>query len=285
MRSAEANNGDIYTDEPARRHRRPQRERCSLRPAGHGRSSRWRRHRACDSVARSISTTAKPSATQALDVLKQLGIEHARVAIDDDGALPFVISARIEAAARRAGLAAGQHALPEPDRAARRLLRKIACAVRASIFPAASQNTLSMPRCTGQTRSSSISKIPCTPPKRTRRASSCVTRCARLTSAPASAWCASTNCRSGFADLDEIIPEAPDLILVPKVETAAQIDEGRSPYPRSSNRGTRVQSPSGSCRFSNPRWASRMHSPLPRPATASAPSPSVSKITPPISAS
>jgi citrate lyase subunit beta/citryl-CoA lyase len=37
-----------------------------------------------------------------LDVLKTLGVAHARVAVEDAGALPFVIAARIEAAVRRA---------------------------------------------------------------------------------------------------------------------------------------------------------------------------------------
>ena len=36
------------------------------------------------------------------DTLKALGVEHCRIAIEDSGALPFVIMARIEAAARRA---------------------------------------------------------------------------------------------------------------------------------------------------------------------------------------
>src|SRR6202795_5238601 len=46
-------------------------------------------------------------------VLEELGVKHARVAIHDEGALPFVIAARIEAAARRAGLALGKRSLPE----------------------------------------------------------------------------------------------------------------------------------------------------------------------------
>jgi citrate lyase subunit beta/citryl-CoA lyase len=54
-------------------------------------------------------------------LLDELGVRHARVSIHDEGALPFVISARIEAAVRRAGLALGkrslpaQHPLPEPS--------------------------------------------------------------------------------------------------------------------------------------------------------------------------
>ena len=41
---------------------------------------------------------------QAEEVLEALGIRHAKLQIHDEGALPFVIGARIEAAVRRAGL-------------------------------------------------------------------------------------------------------------------------------------------------------------------------------------
>jgi citrate lyase subunit beta/citryl-CoA lyase len=50
---------------------------------------------------------------QTREVLADLGVKHARVAIHDEGALPFVIAARIEAAARRAGIALGKRSLPE----------------------------------------------------------------------------------------------------------------------------------------------------------------------------
>src|ERR1700687_4083044 len=50
---------------------------------------------------------------QAEEVLDALGMRHAQVAIRDEGALPFVIAARIEAAARRAGLGEGTRVLPE----------------------------------------------------------------------------------------------------------------------------------------------------------------------------
>ena len=58
---------------------------------------------------------------QTYDVLRALGIEHAFIDLVDEGALPFVIAARIEAAVRRAGLrtgqvrAAGSVALPAPS--------------------------------------------------------------------------------------------------------------------------------------------------------------------------
>lgn len=49
---------------------------------------------------------------QARGVLDELGVKHARVSIHDEGALPFVIAARIEAAVRRAGMALGKRSLP-----------------------------------------------------------------------------------------------------------------------------------------------------------------------------
>jgi len=49
---------------------------------------------------------------QARAVLDELGVKHARVSIHDEGALPFVIAARIETAVRRAGLALGKRSLP-----------------------------------------------------------------------------------------------------------------------------------------------------------------------------
>ncbi len=47
-------------------------------------------------------------------VLQALGVRHAAVTVEDYGALDFVLAARIEAAAKRAGLAEGREYLPEP---------------------------------------------------------------------------------------------------------------------------------------------------------------------------
>src|SRR6266404_816641 len=49
---------------------------------------------------------------QTREVLSELGAKHARLAIHDEGALPFVIAARIEAAARRVGILLGKRSLP-----------------------------------------------------------------------------------------------------------------------------------------------------------------------------
>jgi len=50
---------------------------------------------------------------QTREVLEKLGVEHGQVAIHDEGALPFVISARIETAVKRAGLGSAKKVLPE----------------------------------------------------------------------------------------------------------------------------------------------------------------------------
>jgi len=47
-----------------------------------------------------------------LDTLNSLGVEQARVTIEDTGALPFVIMARLEAAVRRSSLIAHRSSLP-----------------------------------------------------------------------------------------------------------------------------------------------------------------------------
>jgi citrate lyase subunit beta/citryl-CoA lyase len=45
--------------------------------------------------------------------MKALGVQHAKVEIEDAGALPFVVTARVEAAVRRLGLDVGEGFLPE----------------------------------------------------------------------------------------------------------------------------------------------------------------------------
>jgi len=65
---------------------------------------------------------------QAEEVLEALGVRHAQVQIHDEGALPFVIAARIEAAVWRAGLGEGTRVLPDrirlPESSGRDRLRR-----------------------------------------------------------------------------------------------------------------------------------------------------------------
>ncbi|MGC8762440.1 MAG: aldolase/citrate lyase family protein [Acidobacteriota bacterium] len=49
-----------------------------------------------------------------LRTLEALGFRHGEVSVEDQGALDFVLMARVEAAVKRAGLGEGREALPEP---------------------------------------------------------------------------------------------------------------------------------------------------------------------------
>ena len=50
---------------------------------------------------------------QVADGCRALGLEHARVEVDDQGAVPFVLAARLECAARRADPGLAGALLPE----------------------------------------------------------------------------------------------------------------------------------------------------------------------------
>jgi citrate lyase subunit beta/citryl-CoA lyase len=161
---------------------------------------------------------------QARQVLAGLGVRDAQVTIHDEGALPFVIAGRIEAAVRRAGLGQGRRALPEqaPLRApsARDRLRRsrlylpgsepkyfinaglhapdaVILDLEDSVHPAEkdaarilARNALRAVDFAGAERTVRINQLPL-----------------------------------GLDDLEEIIPEQPDMILIPKTERAEQVVE------------------------------------------------------------
>jgi len=157
-------------------------------------------------------------------VLENLQVKHARVAIHDEGALPFVISARLETAAKRAGLANGSKALPEkiplPAASSRDRLRRsrlylpgsepkyfvnaglhsadaIILDLEDSVHPAEKdaarilvRNALRAVDFAGCERTVRINPLPL-----------------------------------GLEDLGEVIPEAPELVLFPKTEKPEQVVE------------------------------------------------------------
>jgi len=161
---------------------------------------------------------------QARQVLSELGVFNARVHIRDQGALPFVIAARIEAAVRRAGLGKGKRALPErvepPPASAKDRLRRsrlylpgseprffinaglhgpdaIILDLEDSVHPAEkdtarilARNALRAVRFGAAERMVRINQLPL-----------------------------------GLTDLEEVVPEGPDMILIPKVERAEQVVE------------------------------------------------------------
>jgi citrate lyase subunit beta/citryl-CoA lyase len=158
-------------------------------------------------------------------VLGALGVKNARVAIDDKGGLPFTIAARVEAAALRAGVKAKGDARPE--RLATREGTTAADRLRRSrLYLPGNQPKLfvnaGLHRPDGVILDLEDSVHPDqkdTARLVVRNALRCVDfmgaeRMVRINQLPL-----------GFEDLKAIVPEGPDLILIPKVETADQVAE------------------------------------------------------------
>src|SRR5579863_9944275 len=161
---------------------------------------------------------------QTRDVLGSLGVKHARVSIHHEGALPFVISARIEAAARRAGLADGNKALPErlpvPAPSARERLRRSRLYLPGSEPKYFINAALHGPDAIILDLEDSVhpaekdaARILVRRSLRAVDFGSCE-RMVRINQLPL-----------GLQDLVEVIPEAPDLILIPKVERPEQVSQ------------------------------------------------------------
>ena len=161
---------------------------------------------------------------QAEEVLEALGVRHAQVQIQDEGALPFVIAARIEAAVRRAGLGKGTRVLPDrvtlPESSARDRLRRSrlyvpgsepkyfinaglhgADAIILDLEDSVHVGEKDAARLLVRNALRAVDFLRCE-------------RMVRINQLPL-----------GMEDLDEIVPESPDLILIPKVESATQILE------------------------------------------------------------
>jgi citrate lyase subunit beta / citryl-CoA lyase len=161
---------------------------------------------------------------QAHQVLEALGVAHAHVSIHDEGALPFVIAARIEAAVQRAGAGGQRRALPDstplPAPSARDRLRRsrlylpgsepkyfinaalhgpdaVILDLEDSVHPAEKDAARILAR--NALRAVDLGSAE---------------RMVRINQLPL-----------GLMDLEEVMPEAPDLILIPKVEYPEQVVE------------------------------------------------------------
>ena len=169
-------------------------------------------------------------------VLEELGVRHARVHIEDEGALPFVISARLETAVRRAGLGKGTRVLPGrvplPEPSTRDRMRRSRLYVPGSepkyfinaalygsdgvildLEDSVHPSEKDAARLLVRNAFRAIDFLQCE-------------RMVRINQLPL-----------GLEDLDEIVPECPDVILIPKVEIPDQviavekrIDEVKSDY-------------------------------------------------------
>lgn len=161
---------------------------------------------------------------QTRQVMAQLGVENAYMKIVDEGALPFVIAARLEAAVKRAGFGGTRRALspalPLPAPTAKDRLRRsrlylpgnepkyfinaglhapdaVILDLEDSVHPAEKDTARLLVR----NALRSVDFI-------------AAERMVRINQLPL-----------GFADLEEVIPQSPDVILIPKVETTEQVVE------------------------------------------------------------
>jgi citrate lyase subunit beta / citryl-CoA lyase len=161
---------------------------------------------------------------QTEEVLEALGVQQGQVAIHDEGALPFVIAARIEAAARRAGLGKGTRVLPArlplPEPSPRDRMRRSrlyvpgsepkyfinaalhgADAVILDLEDSVHPSEKDAARLLVRNALRGVDFLQCE-------------RMVRINQFPL-----------GLDDLEEIVPESPDLILIPKVEAPGQVIE------------------------------------------------------------
>lgn len=162
--------------------------------------------------------------SQTRQVLETLGVKNAKVAIHDEGALPYVIAARIETAARRAGLANTNKALPEkvalPEPSAKDRLRRSRLYLPGTEPKYTINAGLHGPDAIILDLEDSVhhaekdaARLLVRNALRAVNFGACE-RMVRINQLPL-----------GLEDLAEIIPEAPDLILIPKVEHHGQVTQ------------------------------------------------------------
>jgi citrate lyase subunit beta/citryl-CoA lyase len=158
----------------------------------------------------------------AKQVLETLGVEHAAVRLDDKGALPFVIEARLESAVRRAGAAVKGDARPDcaarPPRTARDRLRRSRLYLPGNEPKFMVNAGLHRPDAVILDLEDSVHPAEKDAARLlVRNALRCVDfqgaeRMVRINQLPL-----------GLDDLEDIVPEAPDLILIPKTEAAEEV--------------------------------------------------------------
>lgn len=157
-------------------------------------------------------------------VLATLGIAHAHVEITDEGALPFVIAARVEAAARRAGIAPAQPALPGavplPAASARERLRRSRLYLPGNEPKYFINAGLHAPDAVILDLEDSVHFA------EKDAARILVRNALRAVDFGASERMVRINqLPLGHADLEEIVPQSPDLVLIPKVELPDEVRE------------------------------------------------------------
>jgi citrate lyase subunit beta/citryl-CoA lyase len=161
---------------------------------------------------------------QVRDVLRELGVEHAHIDIVDEGALPFVIAARIEAVVRRAGLAEGKSSLPDavvlPAPSACDRLRRSRLYLPGNEPKYFVNAGLHAPDAVILDLEDSVHF------EEKDAARLLVRNALRAVDFGAAERMVRINqLPLGLADLEEIVPQSPDIILIPKVETPEQVSD------------------------------------------------------------
>lgn len=156
-------------------------------------------------------------------VLETLRVEHAQLTIDDKGALPFVLAARIEAAIRRAGItgsAPPHRVMAAPEHTDRDRLRRSRLYLPGNEPKFMINAGLHTPDAVILDLEDSVRPTEKDAARiLVRNALRCIDfygaeRMVRINQLPL-----------GLLDLEAIIPESPHLILIPKVENADQVRE------------------------------------------------------------
>ncbi len=175
-------------------------------------------------VSRVATYYADSIRAQAIDVLKQMGVGDCHLLIEDEGALPFVIAARIETAVRRAWGGKGKRVLPE--RTAHRMPLQRDRLRRSRLYLPGNEPkyfinaALHKPDAVILDLEDSVhpdekdaARLLARNALRAVDFGSCE-RMVRINQLPL-----------GLADLEEVVPGHPDLILIPKTETPEQVVE------------------------------------------------------------
>lgn len=156
-----------------------------------------------------------------------LNISHARITVHDGGALPFTIGARFEAAARRAGFGQGIRLLPDnvplsPPSTRDRMRRS-------RLYIPGDQPKYFINAALHAPDAVILDLEDSVPPQEKDAARLLVRNALRAIDFLGCERAVRINrLPLGLADLEEIVPESPDMILIPKVEMPQQVlDVGR----------------------------------------------------------
>jgi citrate lyase subunit beta/citryl-CoA lyase len=161
---------------------------------------------------------------QVEDVLKTLEVVHARVEVEDAGALPFVIGARVEAAARRAGTDGGD-ARPEKTASTPQASRKVRLR-RSRLYLPGNEPKYFLNAGFYGPDGVILDLEDSVHPDAKDSARLLVRNALRIVEfGRAERMVRINQLPLGLEDLAAIVPEQPEMILIPKVETADQVRE------------------------------------------------------------